>query len=408
MTVFNVMNAPYSAANNNSANDATAINAAIAAANAAGGGIVYFPAGAGYKVNSALTPLGAGVTLEGEGWKKSVIRANFASGDTVSFGTGASGGGEMNGVKMLGFDPMVTRTSGAEIRSIQGLSTYIDEVKVMNVSGIPHIGIWYSGNGGYKQYLNRTECNGCGTGLQIGTLNAGDNPINIFVDQCEFSACVGPGVRQYGGFVTISNTEALVNGGEGILVYPSHANAVASVVLRGWLSDTNNGDGLKAGGTAGKAGINIKDSWFSNNGNVLNSGHTAASVGINLGELVSDYDIQGSQIVFNGGDGCALYASGLGIFDGNTILCNGQFATTTGYSGVYVKPGHARAILRNNYADPGDVWGGVYPAKQAYGFYISTSLFLFAFHGNMSVGHTGANYQMGTSSIVPVQNYENF
>lgn len=131
---------------------------------------------------------------------------------------------------------------------------------------------------------------------------------------------------------------------------------------------------------------------------MLNSGHTAASVGINLGELVSDYDIQGSQIVFNGGDGCALYASGLGIFDGNTILCNGQFATTTGYSGVYVQPGHARAILRNNYADPGDVWGGVF----------STSLFLFAFHGNMSVGHTGANYQMGTSSIMPVQNYENF
>lgn len=141
--------------------------------------------------------------------------------------------------------------------------------------------------------------------------------------------------------------------------------------------------------------------------NVMNAPYSAANNN-STNDATAINAVIAAANAAGGGDGCALYASGLGIFDGNTILCNGQFATATGYSGVYVQPGHARAILRNNYADPGDVWGGPYPAKQAYGFYISTSLFLFAFHGNMSVGHTSANYQMGTSSIVPVQNYENF
>ncbi len=62
---FNVQN--YGAANDGSTDDTTAINAAIAAWNAAGFGVLYFPAGTGYKVTGALTTITASGTVLGDG-----------------------------------------------------------------------------------------------------------------------------------------------------------------------------------------------------------------------------------------------------------------------------------------------------------------------------------------------------
>lgn len=62
---YNVMD--YGAVGDGTTDDTAAINAAIAAANAAGGGIVYLPGGS-YKVTEQLTTLGEGVWLRGVGW----------------------------------------------------------------------------------------------------------------------------------------------------------------------------------------------------------------------------------------------------------------------------------------------------------------------------------------------------
>jgi hypothetical protein len=62
---FNVMN--YGALNDGTTDDTTAIDAAIAAMNAATKGVLYFPAGTGYKVTAALTTITANGIVMGDG-----------------------------------------------------------------------------------------------------------------------------------------------------------------------------------------------------------------------------------------------------------------------------------------------------------------------------------------------------
>jgi hypothetical protein len=69
--VFNVRLAPYSATGNGVTDDTTAVQNAINAAVAAGGGEVYFPAGT-YKLSATLT-ITASVTVRGEGQRTSVL-----------------------------------------------------------------------------------------------------------------------------------------------------------------------------------------------------------------------------------------------------------------------------------------------------------------------------------------------
>lgn len=62
---FNVMD--YGATNDGTTDDTSAINSAIAALNTATRGVLYFPAGDGYKVTSALTAITAAAVVRGDG-----------------------------------------------------------------------------------------------------------------------------------------------------------------------------------------------------------------------------------------------------------------------------------------------------------------------------------------------------
>ncbi|MBN9629395.1 MAG: twin-arginine translocation signal domain-containing protein [Actinobacteria bacterium] len=77
--VFNVQD--YGAAGNGTHDDTAAIQSAITAAQAAGGGTVYLPSGT-YKTTSTLLISGASMTVAGEG-ASSVIACAFAAGDIV-------------------------------------------------------------------------------------------------------------------------------------------------------------------------------------------------------------------------------------------------------------------------------------------------------------------------------------
>jgi parallel beta-helix repeat protein len=110
---INVKSAPYNAAGNGTANDTRAIQSAINAAVAAGGGAVFFPPGT-YRT-TGLTLQGSGVTLFGI---KGVSRIGMsaAAGNTLQIGT-AGGSADADDCKVEGlvFQPLVPRTSGSEI-----------------------------------------------------------------------------------------------------------------------------------------------------------------------------------------------------------------------------------------------------------------------------------------------------
>jgi len=86
---YNVKASAYGALGDNTTNDATAIQAAINAAAAAGGGIVYFPAGT-YRITSALT-LSIGVSLMGAGAIASSITIDHATANAITVSAGTAG-----------------------------------------------------------------------------------------------------------------------------------------------------------------------------------------------------------------------------------------------------------------------------------------------------------------------------
>jgi hypothetical protein len=90
---FNVMDPAYGAANDNTTDDTAAINAAIADLNTATRGVLYFPAGAGYKVTSSLTSITASCIIRGDGaasfdYTQVLSSIRFTSGSTVLFTVG--------------------------------------------------------------------------------------------------------------------------------------------------------------------------------------------------------------------------------------------------------------------------------------------------------------------------------
>ena len=80
LNVYNVVD--YGATGNGSTDDTTAISNALSAANTAGGGVVFFPAG-NYKISSALT-LFSNVALTGDGIGVSVITQSSTSANGMS------------------------------------------------------------------------------------------------------------------------------------------------------------------------------------------------------------------------------------------------------------------------------------------------------------------------------------
>lgn len=81
---FNVRT--YGAVGDGTANDTSAVNAAIAALNSAGGGVLYFPRGT-YKVASALTTITAPFIVRGDGAAnaRTAGASNFASATRINF-----------------------------------------------------------------------------------------------------------------------------------------------------------------------------------------------------------------------------------------------------------------------------------------------------------------------------------
>lgn len=86
--IYNVRSSEYGAVGNGVADDQVAIDAAIAAASAAGGGIVFFPAGTYRHTSAIIVP--ASVSLLGCGSSASIITTDHASQNGVTFNSAGS------------------------------------------------------------------------------------------------------------------------------------------------------------------------------------------------------------------------------------------------------------------------------------------------------------------------------
>lgn len=142
----------YNAKGNNSANDAAAIQAAIDACSAAGGGIVFFPPGI-YKVTSTVI-VKSGVRLVGSGRNITYISGFVTNVGTVTFSTSVARGTSIEDMTVLGYynaNPALVTTDAITIPDVSP----VDLIRVvswygsagLNTSGIDGLyhDCWFNG-----------------------------------------------------------------------------------------------------------------------------------------------------------------------------------------------------------------------------------------------------------------------
>lgn len=391
MSVFNVMTG-YGAANNNSTDDASAINSAIAAANAASGGDVFFPAGAGYKINSALTTPVAGVNFKGEGWKKSMIKANFATGNTLLIS-----GTEGHLIRDLGFFPMANRSADAEIKLNNAVSVFIQNCKVGNDYATPYRGIWITGSGGYKEWISNTECNGCSrAGSEIGTPGGNDFPQGVYFWQCEMSAGNIGAVINTGGGNFFINTEFLANSSHGVHVDLSANGIITQFWLDTCVVDSNGGHGIYVtdnNGAGNISDLNIRGTWSATN----------ALKGIYVPNTcdIKRLTIENCKVLNNGGDGISAFASVNTIVRDNEVWSNAQAGYNTG-SGIYIE-GPAQGVqIDGNFVDAQPYQANAHNC--AYGIYIGGMVQAHTVVNNISANHITQQYQYSSTPTLVSNN----
>lgn len=105
---FNVKDPLYGAVGDGTTDDTTAIQAALTAASAAGGGIVYMPAGT-YKTSAVLT-MAQTVSLLGSGSRSTLINQSHATAITLTTTTAATIPGQSHFLHGVGFKASVAST----------------------------------------------------------------------------------------------------------------------------------------------------------------------------------------------------------------------------------------------------------------------------------------------------------
>jgi hypothetical protein len=202
---FNVKDATYGAVGNNSTNDTVAIQAAITAANAAGGGIVFFPKGT-YKVG-ALT-LYDDVTLEGVAYDLHYTargsRLSLIAGTNANMLTAAWGVGNIT------------------IRNLHLEGNYASQ------SGTSY-GVYFAydpANTGPQTYQQSILFRCSVKGFLSGGVYAGKWNEAVNVDQCFIGNNGGHGVQFETSDCQVANSHIISNAGDGVRVGNSGCQVV--------------------------------------------------------------------------------------------------------------------------------------------------------------------------------------
>ena len=391
---YNVVS--YGADPSGVADSTSAINTATAAATAAGGGVVYFPAGL-YQV-SALTTLGNGVTLQGDGKENTTIWSSATTGNLIA------ATGQYDLVKDLTLETKAVRTSGAAVH-LSGAHNQVVNVTLTSDATSGHS--WYDGIvvddvGGiagdtWDTTLEKVQqyyvsdwkvILGSSAGGSIYDMQGGD-PVITSVGDIKLTNSNSWNILS-SGFVDTNNGVYIVPGA-GQSVYSIYFNEdVFSAFSSGWgiyIAPT-------VGGTFGTSGTvyEIKGAQVQIDGTTSNGG-----VGIN-GAVVGGVQLVGTvkfdSFTISGGAGTGNGFSDVGAQD--VSLTN---SSVTGWNyGVSTSSGTSNFTFIGNYIGPTQGQPG-----NTNGMSIAASTDHFVvdgntFNGNTSTGLTNAS--TGAAAVI--------
>lgn len=194
--VYNVKNAPYNALGNGVSDDTIPIQTALNAANAAGGGVVYLPAGT-YKISAALT-LYNRITVRGDGdYVTNIVQSSTTANGFVGssliyiilehFRLTGPGAGSGEGINFTTeFDYCILRDISATNWGSTGIE--IEQPIVTNLTRVTSFS-----NGGAGIYIHGNVSTGAGTSVSLDSCWTHDNVSNGFsienMTYCSFQAC---------------------------------------------------------------------------------------------------------------------------------------------------------------------------------------------------------------------------
>lgn len=370
--ITSVTDSAYGATGNGTSDDSAAIQAAIDAANTAGGGIVYFPPGT-YRVGTRIE-LKSGVSLVGAGRQYTKLRGMSGLATSVIVGLSGTAASDLE-IRGLTID---ADYSGAalNINGIQvtnGNRILIDDCTVTNVAktgivfttstdcrvinsringtGLAQasvgFGVLLSGGTGSKVHDNYfTACNGMNIGGNTNALNA--SAVN---NVCDHSATPRTTVSGGGQQPATSGTLTVVS----TAGFPANgtltiAGIVGAITYTGLTATTFTGC-AGASGTATDGGvarngyesIGITDgceSWLIKGNRSIDSGDNGISVSANK-SVVEGNIIDSPQF-----HGIALAGGNSSIVIGNWIRNPGS-STANSYSGIRVTD-QANSIIALN------------------------------------------------------------
>lgn len=405
--IFNVRAAPYNATGDGSTDDASAINTAIAAANAylaptgsQRGAVVYFPPGV-YKVGSALTTIsGNGIKLIGAGRGATTIYVNHATADIVTFGSAT----EFCELREIQFFNATTRTAGAYINT-NGANDLI--IQDFGMSGY-FTGISVSGGGastGIKNYIDRGVIDSAAqtTSIGIDILNgaAGDTYIsNVVMSNGGTVPTAGIRLRQT-GHTSIHNCN-VTKCDTGLMIDPQ-ATDVTYVFVTDSLFDScvTNAFKINPSNSASSRVRSLKfgNCWFAGTTGSNSPGINATTVGASA--VVDDLTFIACRILNNGGNGVALAFGTNFRFSECTIAGNSQSSSNT-LDGINVAANITDFSIQN--CRIGAVGTASNTQRWAINIAAGTST-RFVISGNdLRLNATGALSQNGTGLISAVGN----
>jgi hypothetical protein len=410
----------YGADGDGTTDDTTAISAAYTAAVAAGGGIIYFPAGtyivAGAASNSTIFTVSASnITFRGAGRKVSYIKPSTAmgAGHTV-FAVGA--------VSRVVFEDLgLTKASAAA--SSKAISFAASDNCTVHRTFVDSQFGWSVFVGSDSQRTVIRELESAGSSSNNIEINASSYTL---VDGCDITGVTGNGVELYenGGSIvgnsvqncwihgtpslgvgSFGTTDTIVEGNiiEGATtagVYATNSEVTPATSGSGLIIRGNRIRSTASGASGGIYVVNAYSGGVGPTDVVIESNHVTASggsvAGINVqGTGAMRATIQGNVSNLNGGTGINVDGVRASVI-GNVVMNNSQVGVGT-FNGISVGAGAATSntIVIGN--DCSDTQG---THTQQFGVYIGASSTDAVVIGNKAIGTTNLGvYDVGTRTV---------
>jgi hypothetical protein len=384
---YNVV-ADFGATGDGVADDTAEIQAAIDAAEAAGGGVVYFPEGT-YQVSSPLVVDSDNVTLLGDGTNASILRAaaGLAGSDVLQITsdhchvrdlqvTSASQktGGVGISFSTSSYCSVVRVRLNNQYDSIKISSGVVIRITDVDLRETKRNGIWITGTGNDyfigKVVADNPTANATGSGILIDCTSNGAT----WVEHSDF-----------------------IHFADGLKIAPASGQTEWHFIT-GCAFDNSTNDGIVLGGAGGSVyGVSFANSWAATNGRY----------GLNIASGTSGVNWNGGKVVTNGEHGINVSAGSRIAVEGALITSNGQDAANT-YDGIRVAAGIQHLVVADNIAS-----GGMdTPTTQRYGISFAAGATDYArvlgndFSDNLSGAIDGLSGITGTDLVFPTSRYE--